>query len=221
MIGEQFIRGWLDLPKKLLGNEQEDSVYYRESDFFRFFCYYLAFNHMYDGFNARHASSHGNLLLPNGKPFLKATRERMEYDAWRQEDRKKWRRSDREKIMVFVDDVIKKARRSDLSSCLENPPELFSSPVLRRNPSTRKDEPEDCLINDIETEIASSSDSGQRSRLAIMRSLLRIYQVRCNLFHGDKDSSNDHDRELVKAGADYLERFIMLCITDLYGVLEY
>ena len=214
------------MPRKLCAQQtaqqnEQDGLYYRESDFFRFFCCYLAFNHMYDGFSARHASSDGNLILPNGKPFLKTTRERIKYNAWRQKDKKEWRRSDREKIMVFVDYVIRKARHSALSTRLERVPGLFANPVHRRKPATRTDESEDVLVDDIAKEMSIAVDNGYRSRLNVIRSLLRIYQVRCNLFHGDKDSSNDHDRELVKAGADYLERFIMFCITDLYGMLEY
>ena len=217
MFSDQFIRGWIEMPRKLCGQQaaqqnEQDGLYFRETDFFRFFCCFLAFNHMYDGFNA---------CQPRGKPFFMETRKRIGYDAWRQEYKMKWRRCNRESIMSFADYVIKTARRSTLSTSLESVPDLFFSPVYRRNPVTRTDEPEDDLVNDIQSEMSAAVDNGYRSRLTIIRALLRIYQVRCNLFHGDKDSSKDHDRELVKAGADYLERFIMLCITDLYGVLEY
>lgn len=44
--------------------------------------------------------------------------------------------------------------------------------------------------------------------------LLTIYQVRCNLFHGSKSLHIPRDRELVRASANILEKYMRALVAD-------
>lgn len=44
--------------------------------------------------------------------------------------------------------------------------------------------------------------------------LMTLYQVRCNLFHGSKSLRVKRDRELVRASANILEKYMEALVTD-------
>ena len=44
--------------------------------------------------------------------------------------------------------------------------------------------------------------------------LMTLYQVRCNLFHGSKSLRVERDRELVRASANILEKYMEALVTD-------
>lgn len=62
--------------------------------------------------------------------------------------------------------------------------------------------------------------SGRQKTVDQARSLNRvieaIYQIRCNLFHGSKDRSNDRDRELCIAGFVVITNLISFAATGDY-----
>lgn len=216
MIAYEFIRNWIEMPKKFLADEDETALC-RENVFFRFFCCFLALNHLYDGYNLKH---------PSTKPFLRATQKREGYEGWTEERKNGWRPSERERIMRFVAHVAAKAKRRgvDLDESVDS---MYKSgtrltkQVKRRNLQNGNWEGEDELVQDIIEEMKHETDSGRVARLRVALILLRIYQVRCNLFHGDKDSSNTDDYGLVEDGAIVLERFVLLCIDQLAGMIDY
>ncbi len=240
MIGHTFVRSWLDMPKQFLNKKDdgrnaerdEDSSYFRDNDFFRFFCCYLAFNHMFDGFHAKTMSMATNR---REQPFLDSTRRRLGYETWSDESKKVWKPYERERIMQFADYVIKKARKEPIDGFMDKLLEsrfFLETDVKQRNLSPKPPKsnlqseeskwlPEDDLVLDLKDELQDSRDIGYRDRLTVILVLLRIYQVRCNLFHGDKDASDPDDQIKVKEGADFLERFILLCIDDLEGKIQY
>lgn len=45
--------------------------------------------------------------------------------------------------------------------------------------------------------------------------LLTLYQVRCNLFHGSKSLRVERDKELVRASADILEKYMKVLVEDI------
>ena len=44
--------------------------------------------------------------------------------------------------------------------------------------------------------------------------LMTLYQVRCNLFHGSKSLRVERDRELVRASANILEKYMKVLVAD-------
>jgi hypothetical protein len=51
-------------------------------------------------------------------------------------------------------------------------------------------------------------DNGQTVPLDWPHTLVALYQVRCNLFHGDKDAHSEMDQSIVFAGLQVLTRFL-------------
>ena len=49
----------------------------------------------------------------------------------------------------------------------------------------------------------------------------KIYRIRCNLFHGHKQSANPRDIELVEKANELLESFLLACIKDGLGFFNY
>ncbi len=51
----------------------------------------------------------------------------------------------------------------------------------------------------------------------IVKVFLKVYRVRCNLLHGEKDSRCEHDKRIIKKSTEILMKFINLyveCIND-------
>lgn len=79
--------------------------------------------------------------------------------------------------------------------------ELAESPPGDMRYSTES--PEFYQSNEGEVKTLSDSDAGCRQRLGALLAL--VYQVRCNLVHGNKDPSRKRDLHLVRTSNEILE----------------
>ncbi len=225
MIGGQFMESWLRMPETLMKSCREDSPYIVHSDFFRFFCCYLAFNHLYDSVNYK---------SPRHEPFLPETRQRMTRNKRSESDKRTWHSSERERILALVDKAVKKIKRTCgdsedwkhfeigvdgimLKPVIDSSFESIDANRTHRNAEFEYSDDEDKLISDVARSLMNCNDEGQRRRLKLQMVFLRIYQVRCNLFHGDKDPNRKRDVDLVKASADVLEKFLWFIVRDCHG----
>jgi len=210
VIGEQFVEAWLQVPKQLNG-EPVDSEVLRDPEklrensvFFRFFCCYLAFNHLYSNYYRKWRNA-----VPDWKKgvdyFLKSTRER-------EGGRQAYRYVEREALMRFVDRALKVLAEEGHRFSLPEADNAMHHEVW----NTEKDVEDECVA-DITKEIERVKDDGEKIRLQIIRCFLRIYQVRCNLFHGGKSVASEGDRRKVVDAASYLERFMWSCLKDSRG----
>ena len=225
MIGGQFMENWLRMPEKLKECCREDSPYLVHSDFFRFFCCYLAFNHLYDCVNYKN---------PRREPFLSETLSREKWSTRSEDYKRKWHPSDRERILALIDKAVKKIKRAcgnseewrEFEQGVDN---IMFKPVVEsrirdidedrthRDGGCEYNEAEHPLIGDIARSLRDCRDNGLELRLKLQMVFLRIYQVRCNLFHGDKDPNRQRDIDLVKASADVLEKFLWFVVRDCHG----
>ena len=218
---------WLRMPGVLKASCRKDSPYLVHSDFFRFFCCYLAFNHLYDSVNYKN---------PIREPFLPETRKREKMTSRSEYDKRNWRPSERERILVLIDKAVKKIKRTcggsdEWEEFKEGVGLILLKPVVDSRiesideDRTHKDsvagveynDAEDDLIGDVAKTLSSCRDDGQSLRLKLQIVFLRIYQVRCNLFHGDKDPNKQRDVDLVRASADVLEKFLWFVVRDCHG----
>lgn len=52
-------------------------------------------------------------------------------------------------------------------------------------------------------------------RYSVEALLLTLYQVRCNLFHGSKSLRVERDKDLVRASADILEKYMKVLVEEI------
>ena len=226
MIGEQFMKSWLQMPDVLKESCKEDSPYLVHSDFFRFFCCYLAFNHLYDCNNQK---------SPQREPFLSETKEKECWKRLSDYDKKHWKPSNRERILYFVDKALKRIKHNcgykpEWTAFVTDIDNLLLKPVVDSHIDTidenknhpiptdiEYNEDEHELVGDVARTIPQVNDEGKLLRLKMQMVFLRIYQVRCNLFHGGKDPNKPRDVDLVKASADVLEQFLWFIVSDCHG----
>ena len=218
LIGHEFIKKWLEIPEKLKGAQDQDNDYIKYNDYFRFFCFYLAFNHIFDCYEKKHKIKH---------PFFEKERPN-EY----------WEPDERERILHLVNEAFKRIRKNydceEWKAFDKNIDAILLAPVVKRDNTPDLSEireikechlkynnQEHRYIEELAKILESSKDEGIIFRCKIQMVFLRIYQVRCNLFHGVKDPNDERDMKLVKTSADVLERFLWFCTNDAscYGII--
>ena len=234
MIGGQFMEQWLKMPEQLK-KQEGNSPYAVHNDFFRFFCFFLAFNHLYDCYTRKH---------PHYQPCLQETKEW----AKRTGKYRTWKSSDREDILFFIeyafeiindhfrqkpdettDDYLR--RKADWTAFLDSAKRILLHPVIegRQEPAEKEshldfsntvktnDKEHPLLKFDLVNTMKMEPNEDIQLRLKLQMVFLRIYQVRCNLFHGEKDPNSKNDIACVKDSADVLEKFLWFIVRDCHG----
>ena len=147
--------------------------------FFRFFCYFLSFNHLYSKDNCLHADENND---PHDMPKIT----RFLVRAFRQaRDRgsQKYR---------FPNDF-------DFGKCtLQKHVRVLAEPELL----WKDTEPY------IETALANEGVVRGSEEWNLIKIFLRIYKIRCNLFHGDKSPADANDVARVSDSCVILESFL-------------
>lgn len=151
--------------------------------FFKFFCYFLAFNHLYDS-----------------------------VDLWDREERKRLsgqdRISDLDKVLAFLKYALISENGKRLDVTVSDKDCAVLSSVKWHNPRNnrwQRDDPREC--REIEEQVIKSNDAKWKTLLA----LAKVYRVRCNLFHGEKHVTDDRDRKLVECSNNLLCAFLQAC----------
>lgn len=241
MIGGQFMEQWLNMPEQLK-KQGDNSPYAVHNDFFRFFCFFLAFNHLYDCYSRKH---------PHYQPCLQVTKEWAERKQKQEERNGKywtWKPSDREDILYFIKYAFEiltahfrqkpnettkdyHRRAAEWTAFLDSAKCILLHPVIEgRQELDEKqthphfsgtvninDEEPPLLKYDLVNTMKTERDKDIQLRLKLQMVFLRIYQVRCNLFHGEKDPNNENDIACVKDSADVLEKFLWFIVRDCHG----
>lgn len=147
--------------------------------FFRFFCYYLSFNHLYSKYNCLYADENDD---PHDMP----------------------------KIARFLVRAFKQAR--DRGSQKYRFPENFDFGKCTLQKHVRVlAEPELRWVDTepyIETALANEGVARNSDEWEVIKIFLRIYKIRCNLFHGDKSPADVNDVERVSDSCVILESFL-------------
>ena len=135
-----FIKKWIKL-----GEDNDEYV--------KFYCYYIAFNHLYNEYNAG---------------------------------------SEIQKIILFLTTSLNSKKFNKFKIEIKEDSELCSRVVH----DMKNDRP--CKYYKLE-------DLKNNNPISIF---MAIYQIRCNLFHGNKALEDSRNKQLVKEGAEILYKFL-------------
>lgn len=158
--------------------------------FFKFFCYFLAFNHLYESRD----------LWNHDKYAVLRNQERI---------------SDLDKVVAFLTHVFIDDQGPKLSVAVSEEEYDLLITVEWHNYKTGRwclDRPHECY--DLRHKVEQSKDVRYKTMLA----LTKVYRVRCNLFHGDKHVTCDRDRQLVEISSELLCRFLASCMDANLGM---
>lgn len=157
--------------------------------FFKFFCYYLAFNHLYDT---------KELLRPE---------ERRKIDNGA-------KLTDLERIVSFLRHVLIDEDGPRLSVSVQPEEKQILDTVHWKNRRDKwvEDNPPEL---DWLRELARTAPN---SKWPTVLALTKVYRVRCNLFHGEKHITNLDDKKKVSVSTGLLERFLQACVVAHLGI---
>ena len=175
-------------------NFVEEWMSYAEEEgrnlFFQFFCYFLAFNHLYES-----------------------------KDLWNRNERVRLRSkehiSDLDKIIAFLMYAIVDSEGPRLNVVVEDSDYETLCSVKWHNPWNdywAKDNPRESRY--VEDRI-NGTDS---PKWKTVQALTKVYRVRCNLFHGEKHITDDRDRKLVECSNNLLSAFLRECANHGLGL---
>jgi len=158
--------------------------------FFKFFCYFLAFNHLYES-----------------------------VDLWDRQARERLKCrehiSDLDKVIAFLKHALIEDDGPRLNVVVEDSDYAVLTSVRWHNSRTdrwQRDNPSECRF--IEELVVKSNDPRWKTLLA----LTKVYRIRCNLFHGEKHVTDDRDRRLVECSNNLLNAFLQECASRGLGL---
>ena len=191
----------------------------RENIFFSFFCQFLALNHLYETAECR-----GDLRF-------------NDYDEYHTVISSRKPKTDMEKLIAFLDaQVVKGGIRVEFSDkqyrILKSVKRMkrdaeASQGDLAPPPLAWEYERNRVLagyIDYVRNRHRQSGQYGERveeNTIRLVEIMVKIYRVRCNLFHGAKHPSNERDRLLVETSNEILGRFLVECTKRKLGLYHW
>ena len=157
--------------------------------FFHFFCYFVAFNHLYDT-----------------KALLREP-ERKILDSKRT-------LSERAKILSFLRHTLIDDDGPNLNVIIDERWLETLENAKHRDEKTGAWTP---LLTGDEYWVKKKSRDTRNPRWKVVLALLRVYIIRCNLFHGEKDPTDENDKKLVMVSNHVLESFLSVCLHRKLG----
>ena len=216
-------------------NAGELSLPVSSDDAFRFMTYWMAFNSLYSEIYKirfeRDQSTISNLknkysytpqsdALFNGKDNIICIN-RLDKDEWFNTNKEYPNVRENTQIILYTDTIIQNLQKKfDFNYYIENCNELAKQPISSGSTGKSYKEfierfPQRLCERDKRNLFYYCSifiDNSAPFRIKMMSLILTIYQIRCNLFHGQKDPTIDRDLALISEAASVMEKILFVIL---------